>query len=226
MTTNLYLDEYIQLQKKNPFSSTSTLAYESLLNLILRGDLASGTVLRQTDLADQFGLSRSPIREAMSRLIKEGYVEKTNQGCTRVYTFNSRDYSVLVQFRLLLETSAIQYAAFNMEEKDFATLKRSLDELQAAAVINDRDAALAADELFHLTIVNASKNTYIIDTYHHYLRKIRFYRNILSAKQSFSSTYRFHERIYKAFLSRDIETAEKYMKRHLEISKGVSDSIK
>ena len=217
--------EFERIIERNPFLSTSNAVYETLLKLIISGEIPGGSVIRQGELAEQLGLSRTPVRDALSRLNQEGFLEKNDQGNARVYSLDARDYSELVQFRMELEVLAAKMTAFNYTAETSETLKRAQSDLFAATEKNSRQAALNADERFHLAIIDACNNQYVIATYHHYLRKIRYYRYLLSVKQNWKSTLQAHERIMEAIADRDLEACEKQMRHHLMISKRVAESF-
>lgn len=217
-----YKAKIMELSDRKPFSSTSALVYEVLLNSIVSGDLPGGTLITQKELAEQFGLSRTPVRDAIMKLTKEGYIEKGENSGLMVYKFNPRDYNELLQFRFQIESLAVSLVCINGTEENIDVLKGTLDSLKKADIKKDRQAALKADEDFHHYIVNVSGNQYLIDVYNQYLRKICFYRNLLSEKQNWKSTYRYHEKIICDIMDRNQDEGIKHLQQHFSISKDLA----
>lgn len=217
-----YKETLDQMSQQYPFSSTATLVYEILLDEIICGNLSSGTAIKQNELSEQFELSRTPVREAIIKLMKDGYIEKAAKGGLRVYVFHSRDYTELLEFRIQLEALALRRVSLYSKEDMNILLQHSLEKLKIASDTNNIKAALEADHEFHLTIINACHNQYVINSYLQHVKKIQFFRNILAEKQNWSSTYRHHEKILKSIVERNAEAAVRYLKLHLNISKELA----
>ena len=217
-----YREQLMEQTKANPFSSASTLVYEILLRSIINGDLPCGTPIKQSQLSEEFGLSRTPVRDAVNALIEEGYIEKVEPAGLRVYILNPRDYTELLQFRMQLETLAVQLASLSITRADLAALEAYQAMLKEASENNDVERALMADEQFHLTLIQACRNDYVIHAYMEVLEKICFYRRIISSKQNWYSTYRLHQNILEAIIQRNADEGVKLMRKHLTISKDVA----
>jgi DNA-binding GntR family transcriptional regulator len=110
---------------------------DRLRNLILSGDLAPHSKLTQRDLADQFGVSAMPVRDAIKQLIGEGFVVAEGQKTIVVAPLNADDFLDIMQMRLLLEPRALELAAPYLREADFAGIDAILS--SAAAQDTPRD---------------------------------------------------------------------------------------
>ncbi len=220
-----YKERLLALAREKPFSSTSSLVYEILLDEILSGNLRSGETIRQSQLSDAFGLSRTPIRDAVNALVEEGYIEKVEPAGLRVYVFNQKDYTELLQFRMQLETLAVQLACISVTRADLAALEESLSNLKEASDASDHERALSADEQYHTALIRACRNDYVIHAYQEIEAKASFYRRIISPRQNWLSTYRLHRNILDAIIQRNAEEGVKLMKRHLTISRDVAQSF-
>src|SRR3954463_13121009 len=116
----------------------SDLAYESLRDDILNWRIAPGTALSETELALRLGVSRTPLRAALTRLALEGLVD-TSRGRTGVVTEMSADsVAGLFELREALEVHAARRAAQRRDPKVFEALVTEFDE--AAAVLHDGGA--------------------------------------------------------------------------------------
>lgn len=217
-----YKEQLLALAKEKPFASTAKLAYEILLGEIMNGNLACGTPIKQSQISDDFGLSRTPVRDAINTLVEDGYIERSESGGLRVYVLNSKDYTELLQFRTQLETLAVGLASLHLTKSDLAALNESQEKLKTAADKLDIETALEADEQFHVSLVHASRNSYVTHAYAEVIDKIRFYRRIISSKQNWFSTYRLHQSIIDAIVHRNAEEGIDLIKKHLNISKEVA----
>jgi DNA-binding GntR family transcriptional regulator len=133
--------------------------HEALLERIVAGELPPGTRLRQEALADELGVSRTPLREALVRLASEGLVEfAPNRGATVA----SRDFSDMQQAwraRLLIEPGAARLAAERREPDSIERLRVTVQRQRLVA--EDVTASFALNREFHLTLVRASGNAHL-----------------------------------------------------------------
>jgi DNA-binding GntR family transcriptional regulator len=133
--------------------------YAALRERILAGELARGTRLRQASLAEELGVSRTPLREALRRLSTEGLVEfSPNRGAT-VSELDFGDMRHAWAARVALEPGAARLAA-ERRDPDAIARMRSAVALQRSARRN-RDANYAANREFHLALAAASGNPHL-----------------------------------------------------------------
>src|SRR4051812_49147053 len=114
-------------------SSVVTLAYERIRALILSGDVAPGTRLGQVDLAQQLGVSRTPVREALRRLAGEGLVDFEDQRGFRVAALHIDDVVRRLEVRLILEPAIAGLAAERRTDADLAALVAAIEAEAGAA---------------------------------------------------------------------------------------------
>jgi len=134
--------------------------YEALRERILSGEIPRGTRLRQVSLAEEMGVSRTPLREALRRLSAEGFVEfSPNQGAT-VSQLDLGDMRHAWMARIALEPGAARLAAEAADPEAIARMRRAVEQQRAA--LDDRMAGFAANREFHLALVAASGNPHLI----------------------------------------------------------------
>jgi DNA-binding GntR family transcriptional regulator len=133
--------------------------HEELLQRIVAGELPPGSRLRQEALAEEHGVSRTPLREALARLVSEGLVElEPNRGATVA----RRDFGDMEQAwraRLVVEPGAARLAA---ERRDPAMLERMREIVRRQRdVADDLTASFELNRDFHLALVNAAHNPHL-----------------------------------------------------------------
>jgi DNA-binding GntR family transcriptional regulator len=139
--------------------SNSSIAVDMLRDLIFSGELAAGTDHLESELAEVLGMSRTPVREAVVLLEAQGLLEVRPRKGVRIKRVSPDDMAEIYDILTELESLAAEAAAkAGYTEGDLAGLKRSLDEMDRAIVVQNREAWAAADEAFHLELVRLGKN--------------------------------------------------------------------
>lgn len=197
--------------------------FEALQAAIIRGDIPPGTRIGETELAERFGTSRGPLREALRRLESRRLVERTPHVGIRIASLTHAALIEIYFVREALEGMAARLAAMHMKADEVAGLHQLLAEHQ-------RDEALQADTAyfqqegdldFHYRIINGSHNRALTELligelYH----RVRMYRQQFSAyanrpQKAFSE----HLRIVEAIEARDGDLAEMLMRRHISAAR-------
>ncbi len=133
--------------------------YEALRERILTGDIPRGTRLRQVALAEELGVSRTPLREALRRLSAEGFVEfSPNLGAT-VTQLDLGDMRHAWLARIALEPGAARLAAGAADPPETARMRHAVEQQRTAG--DDRMAGFAANREFHLALVAAAGNPHL-----------------------------------------------------------------
>lgn len=182
-------------------------AYEVLATAIVNGDLRPGAVIRDADLAEQVGLSRTPVREALARLADEGLVESKPNAYTRVTPLDRRaSYEAFVILREL-HVLATREAVPRMTPGDLDRLRRANADFAAALAASDVDAALAADDAFHSVVVEAAGNRTLHATLDRLTPRIRRLERLRFGSLPGRQSIDMHERIIRACARGDVERA-------------------
>ena len=146
--------------------SASDKAYEHVKGGILAGDIAPGSFLTEGQLAEEVGISRTPVREALLRLQAEGMIELFPKKGALVVAPTPQEMREVFEARALIE----EWAAGQMwarRDEALPRLRGKLDEMSAAMKIDDVSAFSAADRAFHEVIVEAAGNSVIARQYSH-----------------------------------------------------------
>ena len=121
----------------------------ALREALLSGELVPGEVYSAPALAERFGVSATPVREAMQRLESEGAVETVPNRGFRVAVCSARDLAELAEIRALLEIPSLLEAARSMPPECWESLRPYAEEALAAAAVGDRATYALADCAFH-----------------------------------------------------------------------------
>jgi DNA-binding GntR family transcriptional regulator len=138
--------------------SQSQLAYEQLRAALRNAQFGGGSLLTESDLARQLGVSTTPVHEAMVRLASEGFVELLARRGVRVVRLAIRDIEEIFEVREGLEAEVTRLARERMTPDDFALMEAHLHNGQMGVEHNDYAAFNAADVGLHDCIAQASNN--------------------------------------------------------------------
>ncbi|WP_150251019.1 GntR family transcriptional regulator [Nocardiopsis deserti] len=145
----------------NVFSSKGGLAYTELRRRITSGELAPGSRLPQYELAEEMGMSITPLREAIRRLASEDWVTMDTHRDVRVAPMSASEARELLEARFSLEPSATELAALRRTEREIATMRAAADALLPVTRTWGEEA-IAAHRAFHRAIYAASHNNVMI----------------------------------------------------------------
>lgn len=143
------------------FSSKGAMAYSELRRRIVSGELKPSSRLSQYDLAEEMGMSITPLREAIRQLASEDWVEMDTHRDVRVSPMSGSEARQLVEVRLSMEPVATQLAALRRTDRDIEEMKRTAAELLPVTRTWGEEA-VAAHRAFHRAIYVASHNDVMI----------------------------------------------------------------
>jgi DNA-binding GntR family transcriptional regulator len=191
--------------------------YEYLREQILFGGLAPGQRLIEERLCEETGVSRSPIREAIRRLEKDGLVVVQAQGGVTVYQPTLDDFTSLFECRLHLEPAAARFAAERRTEEELADLQELLARMADIARESDARRTHELHFAFHQRVAEASKNPYMAKIMNDLKVLISFYRNAILQvhPQRPETVIAEHAAILDAIRRRDGDAAAASMAEHI-----------
>jgi DNA-binding GntR family transcriptional regulator len=205
------------------YVTKSDLAYTRVRGLILSGELAPGAVLPQAALAQEIGISTTPLREALRRLKQEGLVDLDAHRDARVRPLDATEARDLLEMRRSLDPLAARLAAQRRTEEDLVRIRTALDGLEALPA-SPSVAQLASHARFHAAVHRASHNALLVETLDGlWVKTDRYRRHGLEAGRSDEERQARateHRRLFEAVRDGDVETAADLMQRHVESSLG------
>ncbi|MBI5968840.1 MAG: GntR family transcriptional regulator [Deltaproteobacteria bacterium] len=202
-------------------------AYQEMKRIILKRQIPPGGKLNEGELAKTLGISRTPVREAINRLEKEGLVEIFPQRGAFVVQFSEKDVYELFLIRENLEGLAAYLAAAKMNERHQAKLNSCVQGFEEPFSEEDTRRYAREDFKFHQTIVaisEARRLINLISTLHDHIRMFRLTTIGLSGRMKASLAE--HRQILAALEKRDPEESEQRMRQHIRnVRDGVMANI-
>ena len=181
---------------------------ESLRNAIKSGVLAPGERLMEVQLADELGISRTPIREAIRKLEQEGYVIMLPRRGTYVSSVSVHDVQEIFEIRSALESLSIGLAARRIESDELDQLQQLLALTEKYIKLGDIDNIVKTDIEFHGLLYSVSRNErlgIIINNLKEQLA--RFRKQSMSYPGRLKDTLDEHREMVEAIANGDVEAA-------------------
>lgn len=148
-------------------------AYRRLRAAILQGELAPGEQIRPEELAAQLGLSRMPVREALSRLRDQGLIEARPRSGTRVSPLRLDDAGQALRVITAMHELAVREAVPRMQPEDVAQAEEAAERFADAVSAADYELAIIADDAFHGVFVEAAANRPLAETINRFMPILR-----------------------------------------------------
>lgn len=191
-------------------------AFELLRKAIVSGDLKPGTLYNASQLGEQIGVSRTPIREALLELSRLGLVEIEKNRGMRVVTTSIEGLIQGFEVRLMLEVPLARRATELRDDTTITAVKNTFEQFRQAATTDDAEATLRADRDFHRTLLLGSRNVKAVEL-------LQGQRNLVlmggvgtvPTSRSALECFEDHLDIYDAFIDGDVEGVGRAMTRHI-----------
>lgn len=186
---------------------------ETLRSAILDGRLPCGTALRQQDLADLFGVSRMPVREALRQLEAQSLLHVVAHKGAVVAALVEGDAAETYALRLLLESEALRLAIPHLDEDNFAEAARCIEAMESEA---DYAQIGHLNRLFHMALYNKAGNRRLLTLVENGLiEEERFLRFNLQAMGLGKISQDDHRQLLRTAREGDIEACLKALEKHL-----------
>jgi DNA-binding GntR family transcriptional regulator len=196
--------------------SLSDQVYCYIKRLILSGEIRGGERIPEEKVAQQFGVSRTPIREALSRLEEYGLIQIKPRSYAEVVALEPHEAGQLAVIRSQLETLAVSLLADCGTEEDFRELDLLAAECNALIAEGDIATTFEKDSLLHLEIARRTGNLHLYEICEKLDAKIQLLRLVLSIPLKKLKVYvKHHDEIINAMKRRDKESAIALMNHHI-----------
>ncbi len=189
---------------------------ETLEEEVATGKLLPGAHLDEVELAKRFGVSRTPVREALRLLAGEGLVEIRPRRGTVVAQVSPQRLLEMFEVMAELETMCARLAARRMTESDLQRLDDAHEQCRVASAGRDSDAYFYANERFHQSIYLAAHNSFLNEQSLALQRKLRPYRRLqLRVHDRVNRSFAEHQGILDALRHRDSGAAATTIRSHV-----------
>lgn len=184
---------------------------------VISGELRPGIRLREAELSESLGVSRSPIREAFRILESEGLVQISPNKGVSVTQLTEKDLREIYELRILLEVHGLRQACKNMAEEHFKGLEILIGEMEKRIKSKDYIGYFKTSHEFHEFYMKQCENERLFNLF-------TILKNTILAVQIFAYSYpkhstdsmKEHRKVFSALLKRDPDSAEAYLREHLE----------
>ncbi|WP_435138817.1 GntR family transcriptional regulator [Pseudopelagicola sp. nBUS_19] len=180
------------------------------------GDLAPGTRLDETSLAERFGVSRTPIREALSRLTAQGILIPGEKRGVFVAEYSREELSQIFEAMHEIESACARIASQRLSLFAKTEIEFAQADCMAAANAGDRAGYLRANEAFHMAIYKATANPYMADIASEFRKRTGPFRaKKFATNEDLVRSAESHQSLIDNIFSEDSTTASNGMRSHM-----------
>ncbi len=192
-------------------------AYGQIKHSIITGELRSGEYINELQLSAALKIGKTPVHQALDRLMVEGFVETIPHKGVIVKSVSINEALQISEVRLINETYCARIAAERADKDDIARLEAVLTNAKNWTRERNVEQMMLADREFHLLIAAAARNATVstlLKNLHE--RSLRFWFISLHAPGQFERVEGEHQSIFTAIQKRDPDAAEHAMRLHIE----------
>jgi DNA-binding GntR family transcriptional regulator len=192
------------------------LAYESLRDTILAGDMVVGKIYSEKVIAEQMGISKTPVREALLELSAQGLISFLPRRGVTVMKFSQKDVEEVFEVRLFIEMSVAEKAARHLDSIDLTYVKKALGAQERCICSDDKEKFVEADREFHLAFAELINNRRLSVLQENVRDLIQvFGKEALIKGTRPKEVVAEHHRILDAILAGDSDMARSAMSDHI-----------
>ena len=203
--------------KIRDYKNAREAAFEKIKEAIIKGHFKPGEKLVEQTLAQEMGVSRTPVREAIRRLEAEGFVVSIPRKGVVVSRADKEEIVQLYSIRAELEGLAARWAIENADEDDMRKLDEAISRMEETAASGDLDGVVQSNTLFHDAISQASKSRILctlLKTLQDNIQRFRFQSLHLPGRPV--AALAEHKEIVAAIKEKKAEEADRLLKEHLQ----------
>ncbi len=209
-------------QQSGPAPNMHDRVITEMRRRIISGELPSGVNLSEVALAESFGVSRTPVREALKRLQSEGLVTIRPRVGTFVTIPSRREITELFEMKELLEGAAARLLALRGRVPELDRLEQNLEEADFAVTANDSARYAALVQEFHDLLITGADNAKLEAHYRTLMNQLAYPRLVttsLSRPGRPLQSDEEHHRVLRLIVEKDGDSAERVMREHVRASR-------
>ncbi len=200
----------------NNYRPLREMVFETLREAIIKGLLRPGERLMEIQIAEELGVSRTPVREAIRKLELEGFLVMVARKGAYVADISVKDITDIFEVRAALEGLAAGLAAERITEEELEQLERALVQTSEATT-GDLNTVVQSDTSFHELIYRASRNHRLQQIVIHLQEQIQRFRAVSLSQPGRTSVFiEEHRKIVEAISERNSELASLLAREHIE----------
>lgn len=208
-------------KRKDNSENLADRIYSRLKEEIFDFHLLPGDRFSENEVAERMSASRTPVREALYRLQRDGYVDVLYRSGWQVKPFDFRFFEEIYDMRIIIELASVKKIC---TQESISPLLEDLKRIWLVAPterISDSATVSLLDERFHEMLVEAAGNSEMAKIHHNITERIRIIRRLdFTKKPRVEATYIEHGKILRAILQRRTDQAQMLLNSHIEESKA------
>lgn len=190
---------------------------ETMREAIVNGTLKPGERLMEIQLAEELGVSRTPVREAIRKLELEGFVVMIPRRGTYVAGLSIKDINEVFEIRTALDVLAAGLAAERITEEELEQMERLMVEIGEHIDKGDMEAIITLDSEFHDILYKASRNDRLVGIINNLREQFTRFRSISIAYPGrLKNTLEEHRQLVEAIAQRNSDVAQQLAREHME----------
>lgn len=210
------------MQSKNRPQNLADAVYEELKSELFEFQLLPGDRFTEIEVAERTGASRTPVRQALYRLQREGFIDVNFRNGWEVRPLDFDQLDALYEMRVLLEQTSVRRMK-NLPAGELKAILRPLEDIWCVSSSKrSHDAGLVAqwDEQFHCSLVAASGNSEFVRVYREVTERIRIVRRLdFTQRARIVATYAEHSAMLEALGHRAFSAVADQLATHIEVSR-------
>jgi DNA-binding GntR family transcriptional regulator len=203
-----------------PELSLAETAYARIKTSIFDFELLPGDRFSETEVAERLKMSRTPVRDALYRLEREGYLQVHLRVGWSVRPYDFQQLEDFYDLRLILEEASVARLC-DLPERPGLDALRSVWVVPAEHQLTNPDDVSTLDEAFHMQLVGMAGNAEVARCHHEVTERIRIIRRLdFTQPHRIHATYDEHTQILRAVIRRRADEANRLLRSHIETSKA------
>ena len=203
--------------KLDSYKPLREVVYETLREAIRNGALTPGERLMEIQLAEELGVSRTPVREAIRKLELERFVVMLPRRGTYVANLSLKDINEVFEIRAALDALAAGLAAERITEEELEQMERLLVEIADCIEQHNNQKIVEADEAFHDILYRASRNERLVGIICNLREQFTRFRSVsINYPGRLQNTLEEHRQLVEAIAQRNPEAAQQKAREHIE----------
>lgn len=192
--------------------------YTTLFDRIIKNQFSSNKWLREDELAEEFNVSRTPVRDVLRLLEQDGLVQIVPKRGAKVYSFTVDDLEDIYEIRRVLESLALEYAVPSLSIHGLMEIRTEIEKNRDS---DDYHKIAEVDTTLHNYYIESSNRRRLIDMLNRLTRLLKTFRELgFQDEEVRRCAYDEHLRLIDAICIRDVDTAKKVCEEHIRNTKN------